>query len=211
MEIDGSYNAQTVANSGASNAYCFSPDGFSSDFTGKACGVYTFGDAYVDSDGNSTMPYYFYFGDYKNGKRDGYGVIFIGTASTSYDVFEGTWVDDKPEGFGGYYSNDMYDYTSLAKLRMLTYGNFSLGLQDGEMTVLAVMNEQPDTYFKSTYEAKMGYVEPLLGDPLEHGIVTETPEGCSLIATVASVTDGNDYFVAVYAKEGALKGVYGFN
>lgn len=209
VQYDGSNAANIIALSDTAEAYLFTKDISASENVG--CGLYPFGEKYTDEDGNEAVPYYFYFGEYKNGKRDGYGITFIRTDAMSFDVFEGIWSNDKPNGFGAYYNNNMYAYTSLAEMRMLTYGNYTDGLEDGEMTAIAVLNEHPDVYFKSTYTASAGVVAPLEGEPIEHGIVDPTPEGSLLVVKLGSTTDGYDYFVPLYVPEGNKLGLYGFN
>lgn len=210
LQYDGSIDADTVALSDSAEAYLYSKEGMQANYSGIGCGLYPYGEIYTNADGTQRVPYYFYFGDFKNGKREGYGIVFIRTDATSYDVFEGTWVNDVPEGFGAYYNNNMYAYTSLAQIRMLSYGNYSAGLENGEMTVIAVLNEHPDVYFKGAYTAEGGRVQPLSGEPIEHGIVNDTPEGMDLIAVIGSTTDGYDYFVPMYLGQSSKLGLYGF-
>jgi len=210
LELDGSYNAETLAYSGANESYIYADGGFTEDYTGVGAGLYTFGDVIVYEDGSMAQGYYFYYGEYKNGARNGYGITFAKTDSTSFIAFEGIWENDKPNGFGVEYRSDMYAYTSLAAYRRVTYGNWTDGLEDGEMTSKVVLNEHPDVFFMGTYTASMGEIEALPGDPIDYKIVDETPEGKKLIAVFNCSTEGEDYFVTEYINQGEKRGVFGF-
>lgn len=210
MLLDGSANANAVAFSRADTKYCYAPEKFTSDYTGVACALYPYGDITVGEDGNESGSYYFYFGEYKNGKRDGYGIIFAKTDVSSYVAFEGNFKEDVPNGFGVAYENNMYAHTSLSEIRKATYGEYKDGLENGEMITVAVLNEHPDTSFKGTYVAENGVVAPLEGEPINYGIVTDTPAGYSLVAIIPSTDAGYDYFLPVYLKDGSRLSALGF-
>ncbi len=209
MQLDGSAAADSLAFSGSQSSYLYAEGGVDPAYTGVGCAMYTYGN-YTDENGENRCGYYFYYGNFKNGKRDGYGITFVRSASTSFKAFEGEWKEDAPNGFGVMYESDKYDYTSLAKCLIVTYGEFKNGLQDKEMTILAALNEHPDTFFTTTYEASEGVVPYLEGDLTDYGIIGEAPSNKKLIVVAPSVTDGYEYFFTVFINEGEKLGVEGF-
>ncbi len=209
MQLDGSAAADSLAFSGSQSSYLYAEGGVTPDYTGVGCAMYTYGN-YTDENGENRCGYYFYYGNFKNGKRDGYGITFVKSASTSFKAFEGEWKEDAPNGFGVMYESDKYDYTSLAKCLIVTYGDYKNGLQDKEMTILAALNEHPDTFFTTTYEASEGVVPYLEGDLTDYGIIGEAPSNKKLIVVAPSVTDGYEYFFTVFINEGEKLGVEGF-
>lgn len=210
LVLDGSAYADSLVSSFSQNEYVYAESGFTTDYTGLAAGLYPYGETYTKEDGTVCQGYYFYFGQYENGQRNGYGVMFAKTDSTSYIAFEGNFKNDKPNGFGVEYKSNMYAYTSLAEYRQVTYGNYTDGAMDGTMRSKAVLNEHPDTYFTGSYTADKGNVEALPGTPLDYNIVSDVKEGVKLICIMPSVDDGYDYFLPIYVDEGALLGVLGF-
>ena len=209
MQLDGSAAADSLAFSGSQSSYIYAEGGVDSSYTGIGCAMYTYGN-YTTEDGENRCGYYFYYGNFKNGKRDGYGITFVRSASTSFKAFEGEWSEDAPNGFGVMYESDKYDYTSLAKCLITTFGEWKNGLQDKEMTLIAALNEHPDTYFTTKYEAADGVVAPLEGELIDHGIIGEAPTNKQLIVVAPSITDGYEYFFTVFANEGERLGVEGF-
>lgn len=209
LMIDGSENADRLAFSFASEAYTYAKSGFSSTYSGVGCGLYTYGDRFQMDDGTEGIPYYFYFGEYKDGKRNGYGIAFVKVDVSSYLAFEGEWKDDAPNGFGVSFECDMYSYTSLAAYRRATYGEFADGLENGNMTSIVLLNEHPDTYFKGSYKAEMGVVAPVEGDLINYGIVDPVPEGYKLITVLASATAGYDYIIPIYIPVDSLMAAVG--
>ncbi|MBO4679214.1 MAG: hypothetical protein J5626_06045, partial [Lachnospiraceae bacterium] len=209
LMLDGSERADKLAFSFTTDKFNYAKEGFSDTFTGVGCGLYTYGDKYQLEDGSYAVAYYFYFGEYKDGKRDGYGISFVKADISSYLAFEGEWKDDAPNGFGVSYECDMYSYTSLAAYRRVTYGEFKDGYENGSMTSIALLNEHPDTYFKGSYVAENGYVAPVEGDLINYGIVDPVPEGYKLITVLASATAGYDYIIPIYIPAEKLMGAVG--
>lgn len=124
LEIDGSEDSVTVVNS-ITDTYIYTPGGITENYTGVAAGIYFVGDG----------SYYFYYGDYVDGVRSGNGVSFmeVGIGNKSYKIYDGEWANDMPNGHGvgktikeGEDNGIDYDY--------VVEGNFTDGLQDGEMT-----------------------------------------------------------------------------
>ena len=210
LSLDGSSEAETLALSGTARSYIYTQSGFNSSFTGTAAGLYLIGEQYTNDDGSVGQGYYFYYGDYVNGVREGYGIIIIKLDNSSYEVFEGTFKNDKPEGFGILYESGLSAVTAQNTMQKLTYGNFTGGLEDGEMTVNAVLGEYPDTYFTTTYTAADGKVAPLEGELIDYNIVSEAPEGTSLSIIIPCVEDGDEFFIPIYLSEDSLLGVDAF-
>ena len=210
LMLDGSEKADELAFSFAADEYNYAPEGFKDGFTGIGCGLYPYGDRYTKEDGSEGTGYYFYFGEYKNGKRDGFGMIFIKVDVSSYMAFEGEWKDNLPNGFGASFECDMYSYTSLAEYRRVTFGEYKDGYENGEMTSIALLNEHPDTYFKGSYKAVSGVADSVEGDPINYGIVDPIPEGYKLIAVLASAEAGYDYIIPVYVLKDSVLGVVGW-
>ena len=210
LSLDGSSEAETLALSGTARSYIYTQSGFNSSFTGTAAGLYLIGEQYTNDDGSIGQGYYFYYGDYVNGVREGYGIIIIKLDNSSYEVFEGTFKNDKPEGFGILYESGLSAVTAQNTMQKLTYGNFTGGLEDGEMTVNAVLGEYPDTYFTTTYTAADGKVAPLEGELIDYNIVSEAPEGTSLSIIIPCVEDVDEFFIPIYLSEDSLLGVDAF-
>ncbi len=88
------------------------------DYKGQAMGVYIVPEGY-----------YFYYGDYVDGKREGFGTVYWRNGEGTYEMFQGYWKDDAPNGEGMIINRDEYsDYTVMVS------GNFTDGLQDGKMS-----------------------------------------------------------------------------
>ena len=210
LSLDGSSEAETLALSGTSRSYIYTQDGYNSNFTGTAAGLYLIGEQYTNDDGSLGQGYYFYYGDYVNGVREGYGIIILKLDDSSYEVFEGTFKDDNPEGFGILYENGLSAVTAQNVMQKLTYGNFAGGLEDGEMTVNAVLSEYPDTYFTTSYTADNGKVAPLEGELIDYNIVSEAPAGTNLSIIIPCVEEGDEFFIPIYLAEDSLLGVTAF-
>lgn len=206
--IDGSHDADILALDSMPAANVYYESGF--DGNGVTAGLYPYGEPYTDENGNIGTAYYFYYGEYKDGIRNGYGISIIKTDSSSFMAFEGNWENDAPSGFGVLYKNDMYSYTSLAKYRQVIFGNWQAGNAEGEMKSMAVLNEHPDTYFAGSYSAESGNLVSLPGELTDYGIVEPVADGLELVACLGSITDGYDYFLPIYAEHGTRLSVFGY-
>lgn len=125
-ELDDSQNASTVYQLMSGDCYIYAQDGFSEDYTGTAAGLYS-----LDIGG-----YYFYYGEYENGKRSGQGVYYLllDTKANQYELYEGEWADDKPNGHGKL--SDVGEASEGEVLTSVKEGNFTDGYQDGEFTIV---------------------------------------------------------------------------
>ncbi|MBP5152933.1 MAG: hypothetical protein ILP13_08490, partial [Lachnospiraceae bacterium] len=208
--IDGSDDAQLLSSRCEDGKLLWAPEGFTQGYTGLACGLYTYGDAVTDENGNRLISYYFFFGEYKNGVRDGYGISFIKIKDTSYYGFEGFYKADKPSGFGVYYRKNTYAYTSLAEYTEVNFGNYVEGYQNGTATVRVSLNEQPGTYYEGTYEVNNGEPREVPKATESYEVLNEIPEGYVLIGVLPNITDGYDNFMIYRNPVGAKKGAIGY-
>ena len=71
--------------------------------TGTGVGIYLFDNEFND------VNYYFYYGDFVNGIRDGNGSIFKKIDYTYKYIFTGKWQNDAPNGTGYVYFDTDYD------------------------------------------------------------------------------------------------------
>ncbi len=102
LDVDGSEEADAVRDiliAHDKTSYIYIPDDDGT-HTGTGVGIYLWGD---DS-------YYFYYGDFTDGSREGNGCIFktfLYWGTTTY-VFTGEWKKDTPNGYGNVYTkNDL--------------------------------------------------------------------------------------------------------
>lgn len=104
LEIYGSYEANAVsflAEQEKKN-YIYIPDDDGS-HTGTGVGIYLFDNKFND------INYYFYYGDFVNGIRDGNGSVFKKIDYTYKYIFTGKWQNDAPNGAGYVYFDTDYD------------------------------------------------------------------------------------------------------
>lgn len=209
FEGDGSEAAEKLATSFTRDAYLYAP-GFSSEYDGLVCGLYTYGDPYENSDGIIKTKYYFYFGEYKNGARNGYGISFSESSDTSYKGYEGEWKDDAPNGFGamsrvtGIGSDGTREYTKVA------YGQFENGIQTGTMNVKVLLGAYPEMIFKGTYDVKDGIGAAVPEKTDDYEILAEVPENQTLIAVLPSSSEGYNFYVEILQKNTETLSAVGF-
>ena len=137
-------------------SFIWAPEGFTEDYTGIAIGLYKH--TYSELSG---VENYFYYGEYVNGERVGQGKAFYGVDlnTCEYELFEGTWDNDKPNGYGvsgdyNCYYEDSNEYTSTEKS-----GNFIDGYADGEINVTLTSSEGYTV--AGTFTATMGEAEDI--------------------------------------------------
>ena len=129
MGVDGSEEARTFVERMESNYYVYIPED-DTGLNGVGVGVYKYEENVV---GLST--YYFYYGNYQNGKRIGKGTSFKEKAEIGYTIFDGEWKNDAPNGYGKekrVWNKDApngYDKEKLTDSVMT--GNLVDGLWDG--------------------------------------------------------------------------------
>lgn len=176
--------------------YIYSPQGAGEMFSGIGCGVYPFGETKSDDDSENSVSYYFYFGEYENGIRNGHGITFLSSVATSFYSFEGEWKDDAPNGQGIYYVVEKYDYTELSEFTETVEGSFKNGLQNGLMTVRISYNNVPGYVFKGTYEAKEGIAPKALIDTSKYTVSSNADR--YPIAILLTTDDMNSYYAPLF-------------
>lgn len=128
--IDGSDEADAIADSMTEPYLIYAPNGFTENYTGVAAGIYRPYDNQTQSyrDGG----YYFYYGEYINGVRSGHGVSIWNT-NGGQQIYDGPWDGDMPNGNGTttYYG---YSDTTGESYVKVTTGNYTNGLENGTMT-----------------------------------------------------------------------------
>lgn len=164
--VDGSEEARAFADKIEGDSYIFLPDG---GMTGFGVGVYIF-----NGDG-----YYFYYGEYVEGEREGKGTDFMEYSDSSYYLFTGTWKDDKPNGTGkSTWVNKEYGTT-------FSEGTLVDGLWDGKVT-----QTEPDEYAGEDFD---------LSYTAEKGIPTEDKTE-EFLAAAGGDSVGEGWYVIAYSR-----------
>ena len=157
--VDGSVAADNlvqVMRDRGMTTMLYSPDyNGEDDYTGEALGVYIVPEGY-----------YFFYGEYKNGVRDGYGCSFWVSGEYYYEFFEGDWKDDAPDGYGVQVTvNEGAGYEDRVS------GKYTAGHQDGNM-----LYERIDTWDGSSYTynytAKDGDADAIKVNPTSQTYLT---------------------------------------
>lgn len=125
-ELDGSEEADAVAAALEGQVCLYTAEGRVTDYTGKAVGLHPFGD----------YGYYFYYGDYVDGKQEGEGTYFI-SGSNYYELYTGSWQAGKPNGIGMVtrYQRQSEEEEYGAYYIKEDKGTFRDGLYDGAFSV----------------------------------------------------------------------------
>lgn len=146
LEIDGSVVANFVSKHIDGSCVFTKEDGIVENYTGKAAAIISF----------KEDAYYFYYGDFVEGRCEGNGVLYIMTdaANKSYYLYDGEWKDNKPNGKGVSSSIHEYDEASRLYISREESGNFVDGLQNGRMMGTVILNES-ETY-KGSWQTKNG-------------------------------------------------------
>lgn len=202
MALDGADDANLLSQSLAAGRYLYAPDGFNDDYTGIAAGLYPYGNLWENEEGKTMIAYYFFIGNYVNGQRTGKGVSFMKTGDMTYELFEGQWVSDAPEGNGIFYISGL-DY------KRATFGVFKAGYANGTMTEVIRTSDYPDELFVGTYEATDGIPKEVPAKTDEYEIFF--PEGdAKLIDVLPSKTAGYDLYLTSTWTEGVKIGAIGY-
>ncbi|MCR5278449.1 MAG: hypothetical protein K6E19_03320 [Lachnospiraceae bacterium] len=217
QNLDGSEDADKLALAALKNQavddgpVIFSPEGFTAKGEEIACGLYSYGDLILQDDGSVNTSYYFFIGNYVDGKREGYGISFVRTGETSFYCFEGIWHDDAPNGYGVLYRKNNYAHTQLAEYTDILFGNYVNGYQDGTVLARISTNEQPGTYYEGTYEVKDGYGVEVPIKTEDYEILNPIPEDYVLIGVIPNITDGYSNYMIYRDKRSEKKGTIGYN
>ena len=84
---------------------------------------------------NKDGKYYFYYGNYENGSREGAGITFMGYMNKYFICFDGTWVNDKPNGDGKQVVKSPYRNSKTDSLTTKT-GYLIDGIWEGHVKML---------------------------------------------------------------------------
>ena len=139
--VDGSDEADLVIEELKGDHVIYIPEE-GSHGTGVGCGVY-----------QVNTGYFFYYGDYVDGERNGHGVSYWYNGS-GYETYDGEWKDDAPNGYG---TSALVNSYGNATYRT---GNFVDGLEDGDFTI-----RTEDTYSHNVIRSGEYYVN--YGRPVE--------------------------------------------
>lgn len=203
LSINGSMDAVTVYNN-IGDYHIFAPDGTAENFTGKAAAMYKMGDG----------TYYFYYGDFVDGMRSGYGVSFIESSIKSellepynaYMVYEGEWANDKPNGAGTL--KDINKYTSTGHIDIVVKGQFKDGLQHGEMSGELFDVEMSIMHY-AKWTATDGMAPDIKEEYIAQGYDFEGREDKHIYAVY--IAPDSDTWWNLALPEAEYLGVFGFN
>lgn len=136
-----------------------------------------------------------YYGELTEGSREG-RAIWIKTSSGKANIYKGLWQKDKPEGQG---MVSHCTYTTMGGINIVstTSGNFSAGLENGNMTMLIYDQGHTHTYY---YHAITGILQPM-DNPARY----VNTDGSYIVAV--SVEDST---MQCIDKGDLIYGVYGF-
>ena len=135
LDVDGSDEAEAVRDilteqERTSCIYIPDDDGT---HTGTGAGIYLFGNG----------GYYFYYGNFVDGIREGNGCIFMKMNGTYKYIFTGEWMNDAPNGIGYIYKKSQ-DFAYYFK------GELINGLWNGRIEVTYTDNLEWDVSFNAT-------------------------------------------------------------
>lgn len=210
LELDGSQEAEQLATSLSQSAYIYVPDA-NEPMTGLGCGLYTYGEPSEDAEGNLHVKYYFFFGEYENGVRNGYGFSFAESKEDSYRGFEGSWKNDAPEGFGVEYISNYQSKLAETQYQRITYGNYASGIENGTMTTRIRLTDASEEMFIGTYEVTDGDANEVPTTTDDYELLNEIPENQKVIAVIPSVNKGYDIHNVLYQLVGSRLAVLGYN
>ncbi len=184
-ELAMSAEAKTITADMPEDALIYQPDASSENISGTAAGLYR----YHGKDGKGNG-YYYYFGDYIDGARNGAGYTFS-SREDGHESYEGSWESDVPQGEfikneTGIYNGEPYE--------AVTKGTMKDGLEDGdfEQTINAM-----NLSFQMNWHSEEG-VAPDIYDELEDwekqalGSIRE--DGYTLYG-LAVAGDGQNYYL----------------
>lgn len=202
LDVDGSDNASLVIDNMEGDSYIYAQDGYDSSYTGKAAGIYK-------AEELLGTGYYFYYGDYKDGIRSGQGTLFVKTDgyNKAYQIYEGAWSNDKPNGAG---KDTSVNEEAAGELVTVTRsGNLVDGLYDGEVSVsLVSQDEQYGGTYTGTFTATKGDAPDIRANYPE-GDFSDVADG--KIVYVVLECEGSQMFWHFSKGQKALLGIYGFD
>lgn len=151
-ELDGAEDTNTVVETFNGEPCIITADGVVTDYTGTAAGIYPFGQG----------GYYFYYGEYVDGQREGYGIYFI-SGDNYYQVFDGNWENDKPNGMGAvleYYRQGEWDTYGGYYIKTMA-GNFKDGVFNGIVNATIEDNYNTGLVYTCSFMVQDGLVSDI--------------------------------------------------
>lgn len=214
LELDDSPEANAIgealSGTGRTN-FLYSPSAAGSKISGKGAGLYLVVDEAGESHG-----YYLYYGDLKNGSREGSGISIWKKTDGGYEYYDGAFANDKPNGAG----KTILVYPDEVTVTVET--QYTDGLEDGDVTV--TYNIQDDRMAEDElvahYTATNGDAESIPKDVLEW--ITDSANNSNALvlltqlaagSVVYGVTEGyetGDYFWMTYNPSTTALGTVGY-
>lgn len=195
MEIDGSEEANSLANSKALDRYIYVPSENYNSGSGVGAGLYTYSIDYETVEGDIITAYSFYVGEYKDGLRDGKGIMFTRTGEYSFVMYAGSFKEDTPQGLGTrYVKNDdgaMYVFTKYT-------GNWENNLAEGTIEIVQKNSEYMGVTFKGTAQLSHGKGEVVPTESEEY--VVQNLRSENLISVLESDTEGYALMLAFWQR-----------
>lgn len=191
MELDGTSNSNFVSLH-MEDSLIYTPEtGVVTDYSGVGAAIFKFKDT----------AYYFYYGDLKDGKCSGNGVMFILTDAghKSYYLYEGEWKDNKPEGKGTVKAVHEYDEATDSYLTREESGGFSAGLLNGKINCTVTINDKEN--YTGTFQCKNGKPKDISKKFKDYPF--SVPEGKVLYAVLLN-SDGSTAYGLWINKSGQL-------
>lgn len=199
LQVDGSTNTNRIVQSFHKPQIVFDNNcNEAPNLTGKGIGIYRF-------NGNG---YYFYYGDYLNGQREGLGYTFCLENDTEYTSFDGTWENDAPNGSGTL--TQVYDIGSKDEHSIIRTGTYENGLENGQMSVQVI--EKNGKTGKGAYTSSNGGATDIFEQLSKDYLVEETKNQHKYGASIYCVEDMNtDFYWHSYNPYTQSLGVLEFN
>ena len=195
MEIDGSEEANSLAGSKASDKYVYVPSENYNAGSGVGAGLYTYSIEYETVEGDVVTAYSFYVGEYKDGLRDGKGIMFTRTGEYSFVMYAGTFKEDTPNGTGTRYVKEddgaNYVFTKYS-------GNWENNLAEGKIDVTEKNSEYMGVTFSGSVNVSHGKGEVVPTESEEY--VVQNLRSENLIGVLESDTEGYALMLAFWQR-----------
>ena len=168
--------------------------------SGNGSGIFTFGEMYSRDDGHASIPYYFYKGEFKDGKREGNGATFMRTGENDYQIYCGEFKDDLPNGNGTYFEKATGS-EETAGYEKTIIGNWSNGAANGVMTVKITNDIYPNTEFSTEINVVNGVPDkaPVTTEDYE---ILDIKENQDLIGVLKSSSNDFDLYITLWERPG---------
>ena len=139
--------------------------------------------------------YSFYVGEYKDGLRDGKGIMFTRTGEYSFVMYAGTFKEDTPNGKGTRYVKEddgaNYVFTKYS-------GNWENNLAEGKIDVTEKNSEYMGVTFSGSVNVSHGKGEVVPTESEEY--VVQNLRSENLIGVLESDTEGYALMLAFWQR-----------